>query len=242
MAIIGMALAGCGGQSGPEPAAMDPCTLHLRPGPDDQLAVQSALLGAGVGSIICLEGGTYRLSDGLSVGAPGLTLRSVGGDAVLDFRRQGSPAPGLDVTGDDVSLEGITLRGAKGTGIRVLGADNVHLSEVRLSWKTERKDDAEEMHGIALLEASNVLVKDVEVEGAPGAGIYSSGSADLLIEGASLRGNGIGVEIRGGIDVEVAGSLLQGNGEAFVIVEEPGAEGRMKIHDNLVEELHPSEP
>lgn len=200
--------------------------MHLRPGADDQLSIQSALLGAAPGSVVCLEAGRYALSDGLSLGVPGLTLRGASG-VVFDFSSQGAPAPGLDITGDDVTVEGIAFHETVGTAVRVLGADNVRLRNLGIAWTSPGED----AHGISLLESSNTWVKDVEVVGASGAGVRTAGSFRVLIDGASLLHNRAGVRLEGGADVEVVGTDLQSNGDGVVAA---GVE-RLKIHNNLIE-------
>lgn len=226
--LIGAALAACGSQpTRGDLHGADPCHAHVRPGPDDQLAIQSALLGAAPGSVICLEPGRYELSDGLSLGVPGLTLRGTAAGVVFDFSQQGAPAPGIDVTGDDVTVEAIALFDTEGTAIRVLGADNVRLRNLRIAWQTPRDGVA----GIALLDASNTLVKDVDVTGATLAGVRASGSIRVLIDGASLLRNGTGLRIESSADVEVVGTDLQANGHGL----EASAVDRLKVHNNLVE-------
>ena len=124
--------AACGLQGADAPAAQDPCHVHLAPSEDDHLSIQSALLGSAPGSVVCLESGTYELADGLSLGVPGLTLRALDEGAVLDFYRQRAPAPGIAIQGDDVTVEGLEFRDARGPAVRVEGSDNVRLASLRI--------------------------------------------------------------------------------------------------------------
>lgn len=222
--------AACGVQGTDAPVTQDPCHIHLAPGEDDQLAIQSALLGAAPGSVICFEAGVYELSDGLSLGVPGLTLRAEEG-VVLDFSRQRTPAPGLAIQGDDVAVEGLEFRDPRGTGIRVDGSDNVRLSSIRVHWSRPSPDAV----GIDLRSTSNTQVSGVEVSGA-GRGIRAEASARLLVTGASLSHNEVGVWIEGGHDVELGETELRSNGVGIALFADGVAGGeRARIRGNLVE-------
>lgn len=225
-------LAACGA-SERAPTASDPCHVHLRPGADDALALQSALLGAAPGSVICLDAGTYRMADGLSVGVPGLTIRGTGEGAILDFSSQRGRAPGLEIAGDDVTVERLELRDARGAAVRVMGADNVRIASVRMSW-TRPDDELDD--GVALYGASNTLLRDVEARGASGFGIRVVDAVRTVIDGASLAENAAGIWIEGGADVEVTGTEIRGNRAGIVLSTNAAGEGeRAKIHGNLIE-------
>lgn len=225
-------LAACG-TTERAPSASDPCHVHLEPGEDDALALQSALLGAAPGSVICLESGTYRMADGLSLGVPGLTLRASGDGAVLDFSLQRGRAPGLEITGDDVTVEGLELRDARGAAVRVMGTDNVRIASLRLLWPT--RDEAK-VDGIALYGASNTRVREVEALGASGFGIRVVDSVRTVIEGSSLHRNAVGVWVEGGSDIEVTATEMRANRAGMVLATDAAGEGeRAKIHGNLIE-------
>src|SRR5690554_6122991 len=110
LAVLCAFLAACG-MAGPGDESLDDaCTVHLSPGPDDQGAIQSALIGASAGSVICFDEGTYHLNDGLFLSVPAISLRPTDGPVVLDFSGQAVDAPGIDVTGDDVNIDGLEVR------------------------------------------------------------------------------------------------------------------------------------
>lgn len=223
--------AACGLQGADAPAAQDPCHVHLAPSEDDHLSIQSALLGSAPGSVVCLESGTYELADGLSLGVPGLTLRALDEGAVLDFSRQRAPAPGLAIQGDDVTVEGLEFRDARGPAVRVEGSDNVRLASLRILWTRS----GEGTSGIDLREASNTRVTDVEVVGAK-RGILSADSVRLVVEGSSLHHNEVGAWFEGGSDLELTGTELRSNRSGLVLAtSRAGAGERAKIHGNLIE-------
>lgn len=235
--IVGV-LAACGPQDEPAPAISDPCHLHLGPSDEDQLTVQSALLGAAPGSVVCLEAGSYDLGDGISVGVPGLTLRAAEAGAILDFSSGRGRAPGLEITGDDVTVEGLELRSARGAAVRVMGADNVRLDALRVRWAGSPEEEAD---GVALYGSSNTRIRDVEVVGAPGFGVRAHASVRVVIEGSSLHENRVGIWIEGGSDLEVTGTELRSNGAGLVLATDGEGE-RAKIHGNLIEGSQGDEP
>lgn len=229
---VAAVLAACGLQGEPAPQDSDPCHVHLRPGEDDQLAVQSALLGAAPGSVICLEAGTYDLGDGLSLGVPGLTFRAAGEGAVLDFSGGRGRAPGLEITGDDVTVTGLELRNPREAAVRVMGADNVRIDSLRIRWA----EPVERADGIALYGSSNTRIRDVEVLGASGFGVRAHASHRVVIDGCSLQGNEVGVWLEGGSDAEVTGTEFRTNRAGLVLATGSSGEGeRAKIHGNLIE-------
>jgi nitrous oxidase accessory protein NosD len=224
--------AACGQQGADAPTAQDPCHVHLAPSEDDHLSIQSALLGSAPGSVVCFESGVYELVDGLSLGVPGLTLRALDEGAVLDFSLQRAFAPGLTVQGDDVTVEGLEFRNARGPAIRVEGSDNVRLNSLRILWTRSTQEGTA---GIDLREASNTKVTGVEVVGA-GRGIHSTGSVRLVVEGCSLHHNEVGAWFEGGYDLELTGTELRSNRAGLVLATDPAGGGeRAKIHGNLVE-------
>jgi len=184
------------------PSPGDPCTTHLRPGANDQVAIQSALLEAAVGHVICLDEGTYRLSDGLSLGVPGVAVRAPFGRAVLDFSAQASDAPGLQLLGDDVELQGVEIRNTAGDGIRIVGGDGVHLRGVRVGWGPEAPP-VPGARGIAVEQATNVTMEAIRVRGAAGAGVSLDGSAGVSIDGISIARGPEGISYGDSVDVAV---------------------------------------
>lgn len=193
-----MALASCdGGATAPTPD--DPCATHLAPGPDDQVAIQSALLEAAVGSVICLEPGIYRLSDGLSMGVPGVALRATSGRAVLDFSAQALDAPGLQLLGDDLDVQRIEIRNTAGDGIRIVGADNIRLRRVRVTWSDVPPIPG--ARGVAVIQASNVEVRSTRIRGAAGPGVFVEASAGVTIDLTSIAGGPEGIVAQDSVDV-----------------------------------------
>ncbi|HEY0838870.1 MAG TPA: right-handed parallel beta-helix repeat-containing protein [Vulgatibacter sp.] len=193
-----LALASCdGGAAAPTPD--DPCATHLAPGPDDQVAIQSALLEAAVGSVVCLEPGVYRLSDGLSLGVPGVALRAPAGRAVLDFSAQAQGAPGLQLLGDDLDVQGIEIRNTAGDGVRIVGADNVRLRRVRVTWGEVPPIPG--ARGVAVIQASNVAVESARIRGAAGPGIYVESSAGVAIDRTRIEGGPEGIVAQDSVDV-----------------------------------------
>ncbi|WP_169788872.1 right-handed parallel beta-helix repeat-containing protein [Vulgatibacter incomptus] len=200
-------LAACGAGSGGDDLPGDPCSIHLEPGQDDQVSVQSALLEAASGSVICFDPGVYRFTDGLSLSVPGITLRSSGSRAILDFSGQVADAPGLDVTGDDFTVENLELRNTAGDAIRLLQVDSARLRRVRASWTADAPPVAG-AHGIAILGSGNVLVEACRIRGAADAGVAIVGSAGVEVRLTSVRESGGGISFDESSEVELRQNRL----------------------------------
>jgi len=166
------------------------------------VAIQSAFLEAAVGSVLCLDQGIYRLSDGLSLGVPGVAVRAPYGRAILDFSAQASDAPGLQLLADDVDLQGLEIRNTAGDGVRIMGGDGVRLRGVRVGWGRDAPPVAG-ARGIAVVQATNVTLEDVRVRGASGPGILLEGAAGVAVSRASIRNGPEGISIVDSVDVDV---------------------------------------
>ncbi len=192
----------CGSGELEEASPADPCRVHLHPGDDDQLMVQSALVTASAGSMICFDEGVYHLTDGLSLSVPGITLRATEGLAILDFSAQVADAPGLDLKGDDLTVEGLEIRNSAGDAIRLQQVDSAHLQGIRIGWG----DDAPPVagaRGVAILESSNVLVEEVRIHGAEDAGLAVIDSMGVVIRRSSVARCGDGIVEERSADVDL---------------------------------------
>src|SRR5262245_61784037 len=84
------------------------CTHEIAPSADDQTALQTLFIEAEAGSSICLAEGTYRFKTELSIAKNGIHLRGAGaGKTIFDFSQQDLGGNGMQLTGDDITLEGI---------------------------------------------------------------------------------------------------------------------------------------
>lgn len=212
ISISAALLAACGNEPTEDGAVEDRCSVHLRPSGDDQLMIQSALIEASAGSVLCFDAGLYHLTDGLSLSVPGIGLRAEGGPAVLDFSGQVADAPGIDVTGDDVSIDGLDLRNTAGDALRLVQVDNVRLRRLRISWSADAPPVAD-AHGISILGGSNVMVSDVRVRSAAAEGISIIASSGVSIRRSSIQESGGGIGVEGSLDVELVGNRLRNNAE-----------------------------
>ena len=212
-------LAACGVGGAEDESPGDACTVHLSPGPDDQGTIQSALIGASAGSVICFDEGTYHLTDGLFLSVPAISLRPTDGPVTLDFSGQAVDAPGLDVTGDDVTIDGLAFRNTTGDAIRLIQVDNVKVRRLRIEWNSDAPPVAE-AHGISVLGASNVIVEACKVWGAAGNGVLVASSAGVTIRSSSVQESGGGIAVEGSSDVEQVNNRLRNNAPPAPEVEE----------------------
>lgn len=181
-------LAACGGGEEAMPSERDPCSIRVQPGPGDQARLQTALIQAGPGSTICLASGTFHLSEELSSSVPGITLRGSGSDAtILDFKGQEPGGSGLFITGDDFRAERLAIRNTGGDGLRLVGADNVALDRLAITWDPASVP-AEGSHAIHLLSCTNARISGSVIEGVAGAGIHAEAGSDVTLRANLLRG------------------------------------------------------
>ena len=84
--------------------------------------LQEQLLDAKPGDVITIPEGKYALTRSLSLTADGVTIKGAGMDkTVLSFAKQNSGAEGMLVTGDDFTLEDLTLQNSKGDALKING-------------------------------------------------------------------------------------------------------------------------
>lgn len=166
LALFGMnALAGSGAR------------IEVRAGED----LQAVIDAAGPGDEIVLGAGTYQ--GPLKIDRP---LRLTGEGAVVSASP--SDASALVITASDVSIEGLSVRGAE-TGISVREAEGVALRDVALTGQS--------MHGIEIVDSSAwVTGARVQVSGEYAQGIEvrnSDGRPDSVIESSSVSGGQEGI-------------------------------------------------
>jgi len=231
--------AACGEDAtGEDRPAAESCTVTLEPSADDQTNVQTAFIEAAAGSTICFADGTYTFTDELSLTVPGITLRGIGDAVVFDFAGQEAGANGLNVTGDDFTIENFTIKNSPGDGIRVSDADGVTFRKLRVSWDAGSVTE-NGAYAIYPLGCSNVLVEDCEVSGASDAGIYVGQSSNIIVRRNRVHGNVAGIEIENSNDAEVYENHAWDNTGGILVFNLPnlpaGMGARVLVRDNVIE-------
>jgi parallel beta-helix repeat protein len=214
------------------------CTVTLSATGDVQTNVQTALIEAVSGSVICFEDGTYQFTNTLSLSMRNVTLQGVGNGAILDFAGQTSGDNSILATGDDFTMQYLTVRNVRANGVRVEGATGVTFRHVLADWSAGSATENGK-YAIYPVQCTNVLVEDCEVVGASDAGIYVGQSTNVIVRRNDVHGNVAGIEIENCTNSCVYDNVTRDNTAGILVFTLPGlpvmGEGGAKIHNNVVE-------
>ena len=243
------ASSGGGGSGGGGGAAPDTCedvdttgcTIALSPnGDNDTSAVQTALIEASSGSVVCFCPGTYSFDNELQVNTPNLTIRGVGAtrdDVVFDFGGQIGGDDGLTATSDGFTVENLTVKNSPGNGIVATGVDGVIFRNLKVYWDAGSVTE-NGAYAVYPVLSTNVLVEGCEIVGAADAGVYVGQSTNIIVRDNDVHGNVAGIEIENSTDAEVYGNRAYDNTAGILVFTLPRLEKkdglRADIHDNEV--------
>jgi parallel beta-helix repeat protein len=210
----------------------------VAPSADDQTAVQSALIMAKEGDVVCLKPGTYKFTTELDIAQKMLTLRGVGPDkTTLDFSGQTVGGNGMQITSDGVTVESFTVKNTPGDGIRATSVKGITYRDVHVVWdaKASLKNGA---YGLYPVNSESVVIDKCVVTGARDAGIYVGQSTRVLITNSEAYGNVAGMELENTSEAEAYGNKAHDNAGGFLVFNLPNlpVQGgkRALVHDNDV--------
>ena len=126
--------------------------------PQDEPSLHDAVIRAGSGVTVEIAPGTYRLDRTLEVASSGIVIRGSGstpGDVVLSGAANLVPTA-VAVSGSHVTLENLTVAGARTTGLHVSG-NAVGVTDVHVRGGPLSRD------GIVLAGVTGVGLVDVDV-------------------------------------------------------------------------------
>ncbi|MBX2798959.1 MAG: right-handed parallel beta-helix repeat-containing protein [Myxococcales bacterium] len=203
----------------------------------DSQALLDAVNTLGDDSAIVLGEGTYTLDNQVTVRAEGFTLMGQGIDkSILDFSPVQVQVNGVDMVGDDVHVEGLTILEAPKDGLRIENSDGVVIRRVKVSWANE-SDSTNGAYGIYPVKVSRVLMEDSEAYNASDAGIYVGQCQHAIVRNNVAMGNVAGMEIENTQFADVYGNRAEDNTAGLVVFDLPGnpVVGRdVRIHDNVI--------
>jgi nitrous oxidase accessory protein NosD len=204
--------------------------------PADENTIEDAIATAASGDTIDVAPGTYPENALVINGLDGLTLRGAGsGEVTIESQSSGR---GLTVDdSDDVTLEGFTLRGAGGYGLKLQFADGLRIEDVHAVGNgrtgidlnttgdptvvaVESRDNAGGF-GIALRNLSGASVDDAETNGNAWGGLAlwpidnSTNDTEVSAEitGSSFTDEPVGVvaQYQGDFDVRLEANDIEDN-------------------------------
>lgn len=209
-------------------------------GEDDTEAVQTALIEAQSGDVVCFCPGSYRFTKELSLTVPDVTVKGVGptrDDVVLDFAEQTIGDDGVTVTSDGFTIASLTIKNTPGNGIVVTGAEDVTFRDLMVSWDAGSVTE-NGAYAVYPVKSRNVIVEDSEVIGAADAGIYVGQCENAIVRNNVVHGNVAGIEIENSSNAEVVGNQAFDNTAGILVFVLPNLERKegdtCKVHGNEI--------
>jgi parallel beta-helix repeat protein len=216
----------------------DCVTVLEASGGDDTEAVQTALIEAQSGDVVCFCPGDYSFTKELSLTVPDVTVKGVGetrDDVVLDFAAQNIGDDGVTVTSDGFTVASLTIKNTPGNGIVVTGAEDVTFRDLMVSWDAGSVTE-NGAYAVYPVKSTNVIVEDSEVIGAADAGIYVGQCENAIVRNNVVHGNVAGIEIENSSNAEVVGNEAFDNTAGVLVFVLPNLERKegdtCKVHDN----------
>jgi parallel beta-helix repeat protein len=223
-----------------KPAEFQATTHTIQATGKAQFELQAALINAVPGDVIELAAGKYDFTSELNVVCDNVTLRGAGRDkTVINFKKQSAGSSGLLATGNAFVIEGLTIQDTVGSGIKVLGAQDVIFRDVKVEW-TEGEKSTNGAYGIYPVECKNVLIENCVSIGASDAGIYVGQSQDVIVRGCLATRNVTGIEIENTLRADVYDNVATDNTGGIMVFDLPGLNlvngGYVRVYKNNVKE------
>jgi len=197
-------------------------TWRVRPGPEAQQQLQTALIEAEPGDTIQLARGRFDLSQGLSLAVDRVTIRGQGMDrTILSFANQRRGAEGLLVTSSGVVLRDFAVEDTRGDGIKVTGCDGIVFRNIRMEW-TRGPHPENGAYGLYPVNCTNVLIEGSIVRGSSDAGIYVGQSRNIIVRNNTAELNVAGIEIENSFNADVYGNVARRNTGGILVFDLPG--------------------
>lgn len=235
----GTGATGGGGSGGAGGGIGADCTTVISPGAEDQSSVQTALIEAKDGDILCFAEGTFKFNTELSLDVNNVTLRGAGQDKTTwDFSAQDVGGNGVLIKSDGVVMEHLTVMNTPGDGVRADSVVGITFRNMTVLWEADASLD-NGAYGLYPVGSKNVVIDTCKVKGARDAGIYVGQSEKILVKNSEAYGNVAGLEIENSTDAEVVNNHLHDNTAGILVFNLPGLpvqDGkRAKVHDNITE-------
>jgi parallel beta-helix repeat protein len=238
-----LSVSACGGDSGPSGPPDARCGTRLAPtgnADTDTMALKEALINATAGQVVCLDDGTFKVNDALTIATPDVTLLGTfaGRKAVLDFSDQAAGGgKSVDVSADGFTAENFVVKNTPGDGMTATSVDHVTYRNVKVTWDGEPSQE-NGAYGIFPVGCDHVLIEDSEVFGASDAGIYVGQSQNVIVRRNLAHGNVAGIEIEVTSNAEVYENEATDNTGGILVFNLPNLpthDGvRTRVFDNHV--------
>lgn len=201
---------------------------------------QTAMIATEDGAVIELEEGTFQMSGTLSMdGKKNIVLRGKGKEkTIIDFTGQTNGAEGLRISDcEEITVQGITLRNAKGDCLKAMNVNGLKLYDVKAEWTGPPKKE-NGAYGIYPVLCKNVVIDACEAVGASDAGIYVGQSQYVEVKNCKAWYNVAGIEIENTLDASVHHCESFNNTGGVLVFDLPDLVqkqgGRVKVYENHI--------
>lgn len=216
----------------------DARTWRVRPGPEAEQQLQTALIEAQPGDTVRIGRGRIELTSGLSLNVDRVTVRGEGeGRTILSFNNQRRGAEGLLVTSDGVILRDFAVENARGDAIKVRDCQGITIRGVRTEW-TGGPNPQNGAYGLYPVNCTNVLIEDSIARGASDAGIYVGQSRNIIVRNNLAELNVAGIEIENSFGADVYDNVATRNTGGILVFDLPGLPQQgghdIRVFDNRI--------
>ena len=115
-------------------------------------------------------------------------------------------------------LQDFSIRDTAGDGLKVTGANGLHVNHVGVSWPTRATHGG---YGIYPVQSKNVLVENCTSDGASDTGIYVGQSDGIVVRNNVLTNNVAGIEIENSFNADVTANDSHDNTVGFLVFDLP---------------------
>jgi parallel beta-helix repeat protein len=213
-------------------------TWRIRPGPEAERQLQSALIEARPGDTVELARGRFDISGSLTLDVDRVTVRGEGHEeSILSFTNQRRGAEGLLVTSDRVTLRDFAVENARGDAIKARDCDGITIRGVRVEW-TRGPNPENGAYGLYPVNCRDVLIVDSIARGASDAGIYVGQSRNIIVRDNLAELNVAGIEIENSFNADVFGNTATRNTGGILVFDLPGLPQKgghsVRVFDNSI--------
>jgi len=207
---------------------------------DINLAIFNAFTGGDTDATFVLPKGSFVVDDTVTItNGDGLTLTGYGiNETKLDFTTATSADDAFRFEGGtDLTIRDFGVYEAKKNGIKIVGANGVHIAYSATVWEGEL-DESNGAYGLYPLNSTNILIEDSYARGSADAGIYVGQSSNIVVRRNVAKENVAGIEIENSFNADVYDNLAVGNTGGILTFDLPGLTqafgGNVRLFDNVL--------
>jgi parallel beta-helix repeat protein len=199
--------------------------------------VRAAFIDAETGSTLVFGAGTFSFSQTLNLDATGVTVRGQGMDATdLEFSAS-TTGHGLFVTGDDFTIEDLSIWDAAENGIEVRDTDGITFRRIRAGWTAEPNPETttpgQGRYAVYPVMCKNLLVEGSEAYRATDAGLYVGSCENIVIRDSYAAENVSGFQIENSHYADFYDNLAENNTMGLLVHDLPGLEIKNGSHTRV---------